>query len=288
MVPLVEIYVIIQVGQVIGPWWTILLLIADSILGSWLIKREGGRAWRALRTALKSGRMPAKELADGIADPGRRHPHAHPGLRHRRLRASCCILPFTRPVFRRLLTTVVTRKLIVVGTGAAAGFAGPGHARRPGPGPEGPVVQGEVIDDRPTSLRQARERRASGPYAASSCVAAVQVRGADLSATEQLEPLGEDVLELLHRAALEQHVPVGADRLLGLHLTLDAGRALPSAPQRGHSHSAGMSASTDMVISNRGRARRGSRPADEQRTRFRARPRSSGLRVGRHVMFALP
>jgi UPF0716 protein FxsA len=65
VVPLVEIYVLIQVGQVIGAWWTILLLILDSLLGSWLIKREGGRAWQALRTALETGRMPARELADG-------------------------------------------------------------------------------------------------------------------------------------------------------------------------------------------------------------------------------
>ena len=66
LVPLVEIYVIIQVGQAIGPWWTILLLIADSMLGSWLVKREGARAWRALRSALDEGRMPATELADGM------------------------------------------------------------------------------------------------------------------------------------------------------------------------------------------------------------------------------
>src|SRR3954471_14438028 len=65
VVPLVEIYVLIQVGQAIGAWWTILLLIADSLLGTWLIRREGGRAWRALTTALQTGRMPAKELADG-------------------------------------------------------------------------------------------------------------------------------------------------------------------------------------------------------------------------------
>ena len=64
--PLVEIYVIIQVGQVIGAWWTILLLIADSIFGSWLIKREGGKAWQALRMALEEGRMPHRELADGV------------------------------------------------------------------------------------------------------------------------------------------------------------------------------------------------------------------------------
>ncbi|HET8959313.1 FxsA family protein, partial [Nocardioides sp.] len=40
-VPLIEIYVLIQVGQVIGPWWTILLLIVDSLIGTWLIRREG-------------------------------------------------------------------------------------------------------------------------------------------------------------------------------------------------------------------------------------------------------
>ena len=46
VLPIVEIYVMIQVGQVIGAWWTILLLIADGVLGSWLVKHEGGRAWR--------------------------------------------------------------------------------------------------------------------------------------------------------------------------------------------------------------------------------------------------
>ena len=63
-VPLIEIYVIIQVGQAIGAWWTILLLVLDSIFGTWLIRHEGARAWQALREALDSGRMPARELAD--------------------------------------------------------------------------------------------------------------------------------------------------------------------------------------------------------------------------------
>ena len=39
VVPIVEIYVIVQVGQVIGPWWTILLLLAAGYAGSWLVKR---------------------------------------------------------------------------------------------------------------------------------------------------------------------------------------------------------------------------------------------------------
>ena len=64
-VPLAELFLLIQLGQVIGPWWTILVLLADGVLGSWLVKREGGRAWRALSAALSSGRMPSAELADG-------------------------------------------------------------------------------------------------------------------------------------------------------------------------------------------------------------------------------
>ena len=63
IVPILEIYVIIQVGQVIGAWWTIVLLISDSIFGSWLIRREGRRAWQALTVTIESGRMPATELA---------------------------------------------------------------------------------------------------------------------------------------------------------------------------------------------------------------------------------
>ncbi len=145
VVPIIEIYVLIQVGQVIGPWWTILLLIADSILGSWLIKSQGARAWRALRAALDSGRMPGKELADGALILIGGTLMLTPGFVSD-VFGILLILPLTRPVFRRLLASVVTSKLLGVGPGAP-GFAGPGNARRPGPGPEGPVVRGEVIDE---------------------------------------------------------------------------------------------------------------------------------------------
>jgi UPF0716 protein FxsA len=139
VVPIVEIYVLIQVGQVIGPWWTILLLIADSILGTWLIKSEGGRAWRALRTALDSGRMPARELADGALILIGGTLMLSPGFVTDAF-GILLILPVTRPLFRRLLTGVVTRRLVVLGTGS-------GQTTRPGPRSQGTVVQGEVVDD---------------------------------------------------------------------------------------------------------------------------------------------
>ena len=141
VVPLIEIYVLIQVGQVIGPWWTILLLVLDSLLGTWLIKREGGRAWQALRTALQTGRMPARELADGTLILVGGTLMLSPGFVTDAL-GILLILPFTRPVFRRLLSRVVTRRLL---DGTVDVRRGP---RSPGSGPAGgPVVRGEVLDD---------------------------------------------------------------------------------------------------------------------------------------------
>ena len=132
VVPIVEIYVLIQVGQVIGAWWTVLLLVADSLFGSWLLKREGGRAWRALRQALTEGRMPARELADAALIVFGGALMISPGF-VTDVFGLLAILPFTRPVARRALAAFVARRLVVAR-----------DARRPGP-PDA-VVRGEVVD----------------------------------------------------------------------------------------------------------------------------------------------
>jgi len=144
VVPLVEIYFLIQIGQVIGAWPTILLLVADSILGAYLIKREGSRAWRALRSALQSHMMPARELADGALILVGGTLLLTPGFLTDVL-GFFLILPFTRPVARRMLTQFITRKFLGgprSGT-HGAGTHGAGTQQRPGPGS---VVQGEVVD----------------------------------------------------------------------------------------------------------------------------------------------
>jgi UPF0716 protein FxsA len=64
-VPLAELAVIIQVGQAIGVWWTIGLLLADSILGAWLMRLQGRVAWRRFNEALQAGRVPGREVLDG-------------------------------------------------------------------------------------------------------------------------------------------------------------------------------------------------------------------------------
>lgn len=156
VVPLVEIYVLIQVGQVIGAWWTILLLIADSIVGSWLVRREGIRAWRALRAALEERRMPHRELADGVLIVVGGTLMLTPGF-VTDIFGILCILPLTRPLGRRVLAGVISRKLV----GApfpGAGFPPmtpetPRTRRRPGPDPDDGVVRGEVVDEWPEPPR---------------------------------------------------------------------------------------------------------------------------------------
>ena len=147
VLPVVEIFILIQIGQVIGAWWTIVLLIADGFFGSWLMKHEGARAFAALRAALQAGRMPARELADGalilvggvlLVTPGFLTDVA--GL--------FCVLPFTRPVARAALTRVVSSRLVTVNA-PGPGSPDPSPHRRTDPGtPQrpGPVVQGEVVE----------------------------------------------------------------------------------------------------------------------------------------------
>ncbi len=66
IVPIAELAIIIQVGQAIGVWWTIALLIVDSVLGSLLMRSQGRAAWRRFNATLGSGRPPAREVADGV------------------------------------------------------------------------------------------------------------------------------------------------------------------------------------------------------------------------------
>jgi UPF0716 protein FxsA len=67
VLPIAELYVIIQIGGAIGVWPTIGLLLLDSFLGAALLRAQGRAAWQRFQEALGSGRVPAKEVYDGAA-----------------------------------------------------------------------------------------------------------------------------------------------------------------------------------------------------------------------------
>ncbi|MGW6281704.1 FxsA family protein [Kribbella sp. NPDC055071] len=144
VVPIVEIFVIIQIGQVIGGWPTVALLIVESALGAWLIKREGRRAWNALRTALDTGKMPGRELADGALVLIGGTLLLTPGF-VTDIFGFFFVLPFTRPLARRAMTAFFGRRLTTqLGATNLTDFI-PGAPQTPKP-PSGDVIQGEVID----------------------------------------------------------------------------------------------------------------------------------------------
>jgi UPF0716 protein FxsA len=66
VVPLVELYVIVQVGQEIGVLATILLLFVVSIVGAWLARHEGFVVFQRVRERVERGEVPGKELVDGM------------------------------------------------------------------------------------------------------------------------------------------------------------------------------------------------------------------------------
>ena len=65
VLPIAELYVIIQVGEAIGAIPTIGILILDSLVGAWLWRHQGRAAWRRFNAALQEGRVPAREVLDG-------------------------------------------------------------------------------------------------------------------------------------------------------------------------------------------------------------------------------
>lgn len=66
IVPFIELYVLIQVGQVIGALPTIGLLVAVSVIGAWLVKREGFATLARARQRIDAGQMPGREMVDGV------------------------------------------------------------------------------------------------------------------------------------------------------------------------------------------------------------------------------
>jgi UPF0716 protein FxsA len=111
VVPVAEIALIVAVGSVIGGWQTIALLLIESALGAYLVKREGSRSWQALQTALSTGQMPGRQLADAALVLIGGTLLLTPGFLTD-IVGFFFILPFTRPVTRRWLQRVVERRLV--------------------------------------------------------------------------------------------------------------------------------------------------------------------------------
>jgi UPF0716 protein FxsA len=149
VVPIIEIYVIIQIGQAIGALPTIALLVADAVLGSMILRSQGRAAWRRFNDALQSGRVPAREVLDGTLIIFGGAFMLTPGF-VTDLFGLLFLLPPTRAVIRKMLV----RRVAVGPVRTVGGWRPPRSqgGRRPGPG--GADVEGSAteIDDPPRRL----------------------------------------------------------------------------------------------------------------------------------------
>src|SRR3954468_24961730 len=138
VVPIAELAVLIQVGEHIGVWWTVAILIADSILGATLMRSQGRAAWRRFNVTLQSGRPPAREVLDGVLVIFGGALLLTPGF-ITDIFGIAFLLPPTRAVIRRLLVRRFADRMI-----AAATRGQP----RPFPGD----VEGDAVDVDPDRL----------------------------------------------------------------------------------------------------------------------------------------
>ena len=122
VVPIVELAVIVQVSGSLGLLPTLALLVAVSVAGAWLVKREGLGVWRRLQATLGRGDLPADDLVDGLCVLFAGALLLTPGFVTDAL-GLVLLVPPSRAVVRGLLLRRFRRR---IEAGLAGGAAGPG------------------------------------------------------------------------------------------------------------------------------------------------------------------
>ena len=137
-VPILEVWLLIAVSRQIGGWPLIAILVVEVLLGAWLMRREGSRAWQSLNAAFSTGRVPTGELADAALILVGGVLLMLPGFATDVL-GLAFLLPITRPVARRVLAFFVARRINRLGGAAVLRQTGPMAGA-------GTVIPGETVD----------------------------------------------------------------------------------------------------------------------------------------------
>ena len=108
--PILEVWLLIQVGQAIGVLPTVLLLVVIAGLGGWLMQHQGARAWTALNDAYTKGRVPTGHLADAVLILVGGVLLILPGF-VTDIFGFVFVLPWTRPYARKMIAFFVARRI---------------------------------------------------------------------------------------------------------------------------------------------------------------------------------
>jgi len=113
-IPILEVWVLVKVGQQIGLLPTVLILILQAIVGVLLMRHEGSRAWRALNDAFTNGKVPTGELADAALILVGGVLLMLPGFLTDII-GFLFLLRWTRPVARKIIAFFVARRISRLG-----------------------------------------------------------------------------------------------------------------------------------------------------------------------------
>jgi UPF0716 protein FxsA len=123
IVPIMEIYLIVQVDAAIGGWETLGLLVLDSLIGAWLVRREGFSILAKVQTSLGQGELPTNSLIDGMLVLFAGALMLTPGFLTDGL-GFILLLPPSRAVVRNALKTQFAGRVNVSGATFGSPFAG--------------------------------------------------------------------------------------------------------------------------------------------------------------------
>ena len=113
LVPIMEIAVLLEVGQRIGTVYTILLVVVTGVVGAYLAKMEGLRVWYELQKDLQQFKIPTNRIIDGVLILIGGVLLLTPGLITDVL-GLLLVLPFTRVFARKILKKKFTQKAKII------------------------------------------------------------------------------------------------------------------------------------------------------------------------------
>ena len=145
IIPIVEITILIQVGQAIGAWYTVGLVLLSAFIGVNMLRYQSLATLGRAQERLNRQEMPGQEMVEGIVLAVGGAMLVTPGF-VTDIMGFCCLIPATRKTFVKML---MSRFTVITSAGGAhsSGFYRPGSGgAQETPRRDGDVIEGEVVD----------------------------------------------------------------------------------------------------------------------------------------------
>lgn len=153
VIPIIEIFFLIKVGDTIGVWWTILLVVLTAVIGAGLLRQQGLSTLARFQQNMGQGKLPAQEMVEGILLAVGGALLMTPGFVTDSI-GFLCLLPFSRKVIAKNIMARSAQKMKEGINVQMGGFSHGGRSDQGNKSNESNIVEGEFteINDNPSIL----------------------------------------------------------------------------------------------------------------------------------------